>query len=424
MICAVGVLVFAAYAHPGFMSFDSAWQLKEGRAGQYSDWHPPAMAAIWGVLDRIVKGPLLMLVLQAGAFAAGVLVLVRKRRSLNTALIATGTLLVFPPIATTLAVIRKDSQMLGLVMLGTALIAPPASVRTRVAGVCVLALATAMRHNAFTVTLAIVVGLLELPARTRLRRYAAAAAVWIAITIAAFGANRLLTDNAMHPWHGSLAVFDVLGTLHFAGPLSDAEIRDTLRGTHFDDTPPLQHRVDSAYSPFFGIFRDFRVHFIDQPATDAERTAMARAFRSAVLAHPFAYLWHRASAFREVLQLYRRHFDRVWTGYDRWAGYSHTPGAVQAWLIGWAHRTDDTFLYFPYLYLIAVCLAGAYAIRRRDRLLVVLVASALISELSLFVIAPTPDFRYSIWLVLVAVLVPWLRTPTDSGRLHHQGAGL
>jgi len=411
---ACAVLLFVAYAYPGFMSFDSSWQLGEGRAWHFSDWHPPVMAALWGVLDRIISGPLLMLVVQAGAFVAGVLVLVRKRCSPDRALVAAGVLLLFPPIATTLAVIWKDSQVLGLVMLGTALLAPPASMRARIAGCGVLTLATAMRHNAFTVTLALVVMLLDVPARTRVRRYAAATAVWIAMTLAAFGANRLLTDTPMHPWQGSLAVFDVIGTLHYARPLADAEIRDTLRGTRFADTPPLQHRVDRAYKPFDGVFRDFEVHFIEQPANDAERAAIARAFRTAVTAHPFAYLHHRFVAFREVMHPSEPGFDHVYTGYDRWSGVSHTPGAVQAQLIAWAHDTGESFLYWPLLYLLAACVAGVYAFRRRDRLVLALVASALISELSLFVLSPTPDFRYSIWLVAVAVLVPWLGKPASS----------
>ncbi len=412
---AVAVILFVAYAYPGYMSFDSGWQLREARAGEFSDWHPPAMAELWRVCDWLVRGPALMLLSQAGSYATGIILLVRKRRPTWAALIAAGALLVFPPIATTLAVIWKDSQMLGYLVLGTALLAPPANAGARLAGLGMLALASAMRHNAFTITLAIIVLLFEVPAATRVRRYVIATAIWAVITVAAFGINTLLTDKPMHPWHGSLAVFDVLGTLHYARPLTDDEIRDTLRGTHFEDAPPLQKRVDRAYDPFDGIFRDFQVHFIYQPADASERAAMARAFRTAVERHPLAYLRHRLRAFREVLQLPPRRFGRVWIGYDLSTGYSHATGSVQRVLQHAALWIGDTWLFWPFLYLFASCVFLVIAIRRRDRLVVALGASAVISECSLFFLAPTPDFRYSIWVVLVAVLSPWLlaRSPPD-----------
>jgi hypothetical protein len=49
-----------------------------------------------------------------------------------------------------------------------------------------------------------------------------------------------------------------------------------------------------------------------------------------------------------------------------------------------------------------VLLLFPLALIRRDRLMIALGVSAIVSELSLFVIAPTADFRYSIWLVIVA----------------------
>src|SRR5688500_8662416 len=52
----------------GYMSFDSAYQWQQGRLGQYHDGHPPVMAMLWGVVDRVVPGPLGMFVLQALLF--------------------------------------------------------------------------------------------------------------------------------------------------------------------------------------------------------------------------------------------------------------------------------------------------------------------------------------------------------------------
>src|SRR4051812_33360500 len=67
-----GWLIFISFAYPGLMSIDSFDQLGEARAWFFTDSHPPAMAALWGLVDRIVSGPFGMLALQTGCFLAGV----------------------------------------------------------------------------------------------------------------------------------------------------------------------------------------------------------------------------------------------------------------------------------------------------------------------------------------------------------------
>ena len=61
------VIVFA----PGYMSPDSVAQLAQGRSGRYGDWFPPVMSWLWGRLDRVVSGPLGMLVFHNLLFWSG-----------------------------------------------------------------------------------------------------------------------------------------------------------------------------------------------------------------------------------------------------------------------------------------------------------------------------------------------------------------
>src|SRR4029079_14684594 len=93
VILFVAWLGFWAYAHPGFMSFDSSWQLQEARAGHYTNWHPPVMAALWSILDRIVSGPAGMLMVQSGCFLAGTWLFLQRRISRRPAALAALALL-------------------------------------------------------------------------------------------------------------------------------------------------------------------------------------------------------------------------------------------------------------------------------------------------------------------------------------------
>src|SRR5262245_9378172 len=100
------------------MSSDSATQLADARSHQYTDWHPPVMAAMWTVLDKIVAGPALMLVLQGSLFLIGSYRLLRAVLSERAAAIAASAILLFPPVLAPMAVIWKDSQMAGFLLMG------------------------------------------------------------------------------------------------------------------------------------------------------------------------------------------------------------------------------------------------------------------------------------------------------------------
>lgn len=406
-----GWLLFALYAYPGYMSFDSGWQLREARAGWFTDWHPPVMALIWRWLDKLWAGPLGMLVLQSGCFLIGTYLVLRSaiRPILAAALAA--CVLLFPPIATTLAVIWKDSLMLGLLVLAIGV-----SRRSRAAAVVLLVLASAMRHNAMTMTLPLVIVLCPW---TRWRRFVLGTAVWLAITLAAIGSNAALTDEKAHPWHASVAMFDIVGTIRFAPPLADAELRDVLAGTRLQVEHDVQAEAIRAYNPFDGVFTILRRNFMQQPTNAAERAAIARAWRTLTLGYPLAYLRHRWHAFRELLHLPRRNVGYIWVGFDELAGFDHQPGPTQAKLQRAALWLGRSPLMHPYLY--ALLLLALLPMCVRARLPLALSLSAIAAELALFLISPTPDLRYSIWLVAAGVIVPILliaarSTPRDE---HH-----
>jgi hypothetical protein len=400
VILAIGLLGFGIYAYPGQMSFDSVWQLSEARAGVYTDWHPPAMAVLWHVLDHMLSGPFLMLVLQTVAFVAGCMMLLQ--RYLGRTLAAAGAIacLWFPPVAVTFAVVWKDCQMVGYLALGTAWILSERR-GVRLGGLAMLTLASAMRHNAFTMTLPIIVMLWQWSPQPRVRRYAIAFAVWIAVTLVAMLANAALTDKKMHPWHGSLAMYDTIGTLRFSGETSDAVLRDELAGAPLDQSEDLAVRIREAYAPALGVFRIINDKLMHQPTTDAERDGMANAFRRVVLGHPGAYLWHRWRTFHQLLGLQPTLPNYVWIGVDETlpTATPASPNRIQDALQGGGLAIGQTWVMRPWIYALVLLVLVPLCIRARQRLPLVLVASALISELALFFLAPTPDFRYSLWLV-------------------------
>lgn len=62
--CTLGFIINFVAFYPGFMTPDSFQQYSQSITGNYNDWHPPAMAFVWHILNHIVQGPQVMLALQ------------------------------------------------------------------------------------------------------------------------------------------------------------------------------------------------------------------------------------------------------------------------------------------------------------------------------------------------------------------------
>src|SRR5580704_7913213 len=108
-ILAGGYAIFALYAYPGYMSWDAMTQLAQARRGIYSDDHPPAMAALWRVLELVINGPLPMLLACSVPFLIETCYLLRDKLSPRASAIVAVLLLWFPPVGTVMAAVYKDT---------------------------------------------------------------------------------------------------------------------------------------------------------------------------------------------------------------------------------------------------------------------------------------------------------------------------
>ncbi len=65
---------------PGHFPPDALWQLAQGRAGRYNTWHPPAMAWLLGLADRVHPGAWLFVVLNGALFYGALFAIVALER--------------------------------------------------------------------------------------------------------------------------------------------------------------------------------------------------------------------------------------------------------------------------------------------------------------------------------------------------------
>jgi hypothetical protein len=400
-------LVVVLYAFPGYMNWDSAEQLSAARHGRYHDFFPPFMSFEWHWIERLIRGPAGMLLLQTWLFVWGVYKVLATRLAPRAAAIAGAVVCLFPPVLTPMTVVWKDAQMAGYLMAGFALALQPRRWQ-RVLGVALLVMATAMRYNtpaAIAPLCLVVCGTWGF--RRRLVAFGAAVALCLGIVGGAAALNALISTGHANPWVRTTAVWDIAGTLCRADRMSDAELDQLLAGTGHIATRDIQGKLCTVYTPRFYLdVTQGDDHFFTDPPTQSEVAARGQAWWRVVREHPGAYLGHRVNVMAEVLGLTD---DRVWEpvcqtvnpNEARVAELHHDfkLSSVQYGLGRLFVRLGKTPVYRVWVYAVLALIFLGYALVRRDGFVLGVLGSGLLYELSLFVASPSVDFRYSHWMI-------------------------
>jgi hypothetical protein len=163
-----------------------------------------------------------------------------------------------------------------------------------------------MRWNAVAATFAPMLLLFRFrPGILGVKRYAIALAVWIGFTGAAYATNEALTMQREYYWYWSHAYEDIAGTLEYVPTVDDKTLLGWLDGVPLTRHTNLHASFRAIYDPaqYFQLVRPGEPDTIFlKPSTEAERTAVARAWKRIVTGNIGAYLMYRYDNFRRVLR--------------------------------------------------------------------------------------------------------------------------
>lgn len=423
-----GALALACWAFsvwlfsPGHMSLDSVDQLEQARAFSFVDRHPVSMALLWWVIDQLLPGPFGMLMLFNVLYWFGLSVFLRTRPwPLWARALALPGLGFYPPLFAISGAIWKDTLMQGalLAALGCFFNAEAAQTRARktswlFGGGALALLAMTVRHNAIAAAWPLIaLALFSAPFLARFKLFtrllSAGALGLVSSVLAATLALKLLGTIAtpLHFWQ-MFATFDLAGISvrtnnieidRESGVLNpDARLREVKRAYNPFEHLHLYHCLPKK-RPCFATFTT-----VDDPDKLA---ILARNWRRVVLEHPREYLAHRSSVFERAIA-YGEHPAKLWflKGRRIAKDYPPTPQAREAfaWLAQAAHSA--WFRVWYYLVLAVACAAASlvYLFRTRSALPLALSLSCLSYSASIFFGTGAPDYRYSAWSVMAAVL--------------------
>ncbi|WP_220396305.1 hypothetical protein [Arenimonas terrae] len=420
-----GLALVLAVFWPGYMSWDSAYQWWQARHDRFDSVHPPLLAMIWQLTDRVVEGPGGMFALQCALLwsALALFAAALPVRPIWRALIVLGFGL-WPPLLALQPHVWKDLWTLAAFAWALALMAE--ELRTphrgwRVSAVVALVFACAFRHNAITGALPLLLWLCgrELSVHRPLRhpRLAVVAlASTLTLLVALVAALPARDGRVRH----TESIWSVV-TLWDAAAVSLAENRlvyptelvdptltlDELRGKFTDysnttvfETHKLHHSFDGPYTP--AQRKALRQLALDLP-TQHTRAYAAHRWRLAQL----LYGWDRAALPDGLVLMPGLHAygDNPALAVERSALHERALAGLLALV--------DTPLFAGWIYL-ALC-AGVIALAwRRSRvtddadagrtgLAAAVAASALMYALPLALVSGSAEFRYLAWPVLATL---------------------
>lgn len=429
----VVTVIIAAY-YPGVMSNDSIASLEQARSFEFTSWHPPIMALIWSVLDRLIEGPALMLIAQACLYAIACARLCTVAfPSLMLRLspwLVVPAFALFPPAMALNGMIWKDVWMSALLLLALSYLFQlattdqPGKQKYGFAMLTLLCLsATAFRHNAVAATAGLLAGgCYYLAPRwnifVRLLASCTAGVVLAALlSLLVSAATRLIAD----PAHVTTPILlhDIAGIIVESGdPKAASRAALALAPALSDNRKAFVKRITKNYDPSAAgrVLRNSRrtdaPFTINVYAPDHDAAAVRRAWTGLVKRYPNAYLRHRYNAFRCLLQL---------CSAESWAAHSYVlnpkyvppdgGNPIQHWLRVTLLSPTLTRAYAPIFWL-TVALAGALVglARMRSTMapLLFMGLSAVGLAISLFFTSPIESYRYMHWAIMVGWAVIWV----------------
>jgi len=414
---------------PGYMSWDSAYQWWQARHDRFDSVHPPLMAMIWQLSDRVVEGPGGMFALQA-ALLWSALAMFAAALPLRPAwrfAIVLG-LGFWPPLFALLPHVWKDLWTLAgfawaLALLAHDLRAPHRG--WRAGALIAITFACAFRHNALTGALPLVawIGWREAVAARWLptRRHLGATVVF---TVALMSTVMILSGlpnfdprvrhtekvwSVVTLWDAA-AVSLAEGALVYPPELVDPTLTlDELRGKFVDfsntsvfETGKLRHSFDAPYTP-------------------AQRDALDALAWSLPRDHAPAYFAHRWRLTRLLLGWDRAGLPDglvMMPGLHQYQDNPPVPpqtGALHARMLAMLQSLVDTPLFAGWIYLLLCVGVMAAAAAKRVRtagtgaanaaviLAAAVAASSLAYALPLTLASGSAEFRYLAWPVLAAL---------------------
>jgi hypothetical protein len=408
---AFGFALSALVFYPGLFTPDSLEQFSQAQSGDFGDWHPPAMAALWRVFEGVHDGPELLFFFHLALFWGGVwaiaAALVQRGLRWGALFPLIGLL---PFVFNYLGLLWKDVALAAAWIFAAGIafrrLARGEKLKPVEHAVIWLAFLYGALVRANTIFAAAPFALYLLSGDVFSRKLwpqLAALVLAPALILAATGLvnHTLLQADAEHP-EDSLFLFDLVGISHQTGS-------NVVPGPW---TQAQAAQIPSCYGPDKWDRIGLTCPFVTDTLDDRHiwgAPLVRDAWIHAILAHPIAYVAHRLAYANQLLR---------WSGpipvNDSFmeseqtdARWRHHEGPIFHAYQKLSNTLAMTPVFRPYFWLLlSLCtLAASWfaADSPQRRFASALSASAAIYVLTYIPFGVASDFRYSYWSIIATL---------------------
>ncbi|MCI0604807.1 hypothetical protein L0156_17605 [bacterium] len=411
-----GIFVWGFY--PGVMTDDSVDQYAQAVRFEFNDWHPPILAALWSITNRIVEGPGGMFLLHTGmlcfsTFLLSLVAAIKGKKNFFLPLLA----VLLPVVSCIFFYIIKDVSFAFSLLLAFSLwyFWRTTGKLNKLGLLFILVLvfyAASARLNSVTAVVPLL--FLFLLCFTSKRNAAFCSLVTAALF---FLGSSYLTYNILMARRSY--VFQVI----MAHDLMS--IYDITGRNYFPENYLTKERLDQLMKKFSKLDSNATT-WIEQPflSTDSQvASQLKNQWVRAILEEPKAYLLHRWTVFKYFLLavdpwLYNYQEPASWNSSRRPLLMGEDfPAKVYLKYGDWV-RGNVSLAFQTVTYLITSLSILIFSIRKRIMAAGALSLSALLYLFSYFFVAPGADYRYTYWPVcsaLITLFVMWVENePHDS----------
>jgi hypothetical protein len=418
LLCAAGFVLTLVAFYPGLMSADSVDQWTQGHAWSFYDVHPPLMSALWGLFDRVVAGPFLMLVFHNLLFWSGAALFWRTARDRSPRLgLCFAAFGFMPQVWAFLPVIWKDVGLGASFLLASALIYTSdrkGSLAALLASVPLMFYGYGVRLNAAPAALPLALwsGLVacrvfpRLKALSSSRRFVAPACGLLYFALLAFAVSAatgaLVGGRTLYPYQQVL-LFDLAGVSKETG---SSQFPDYVSG----DPGFSLEQVTRAYAPggvntlIYGSPPPLKI------TSDGGNVASLRSKWWAVVStHKVIYLEQRWALFAQLTGFNTEGVPMAFypaTGLNNPPQFRRPLNALTRALTSYFFFFSRSVLFRGFFWILLsaglVYLSLRLGLDGETGAAFVLAASGLLYALGYFFYVPSAEFRYLWWTVLAA----------------------
>ena len=413
----VGISITIGIFYPGFMSFDSVQFLIQARQHVYLDFWPPFLAWIWHFVDRIIPGPLgMLLILVIGHWTVVSLLNITIWGWGVGSALASLSILLWPAILSNSGVIWTDNLMSLCLLAASLMMAfsfrlqkPSIQKLLMLGSALLLCWGVQSRHNGFAAVFPLLV--LWVHRFFWQKSLAFKLLLPVALVVAFLGVHfrfnqSIVPSSRMISLKSAGALFDLTGM-----SLDQGEVIYPTYLRNMEGGPFTLEELRVLYNPSYNVdlfcCSPAPRHLAD-PKSVADFNELIALHRTTIFRHPISYLRHRTRVFAKLIGMVGKvHFPYMKGISDNPWNLRLPDNYFRESVFSVFDRIRNSVVFRPWYYLLASIVLAGWAFRRRQlpscQIYLALFASQLLYTASFYFLVGADDFRYMLWTVFTTL---------------------